>query len=386
LSTTKDLTIAGPGANGITVSGNHASRVFSIGAAFTVDISGMTIANGLVATGSGGGILNAGTLTVTSSTLSGNSARIGPGGGIWNFASGPMNVTNSTLSGNSAALNGGGIDTSGKLTHFRNTIIAGNTAPTAPDLAGDLGSQGFNLIGNTSGSSGFDATDLLNVDARLDQLQDHGGPTQTMALLPGSPALNAGDPAQLGGLDQRGVVRSGGVNIGAYQASASAFVLSAPAMVTSGVPFDLTVTAIDTFGQTAVGYTGTVTFSTTDSDPNVVLPADYPFALGDGGSYTFTDTGLGETTLVTPGEQVITAADTADDTITGSATITVNGTGPGRHTNQERNPAALSPMALARLFGSDDRSLWDARAWAVMGEAVALAHRGMASQDNALSL
>jgi hypothetical protein len=48
-----------------------------------------------------------------------------------------------------------------------------------------------------------------------------------MALLPGSPALNAGDPNQLGTADQRGVLRTGGVNIGAYQASASAFVLTA---------------------------------------------------------------------------------------------------------------------------------------------------------------
>jgi hypothetical protein len=56
--------------------------------------------------------------------------------------------------------------------------------------------------------------------------------------LAGSPALNAGDPAQLGGADQRGVVRSGGVNIGAYQASASSFVLTAPATVTAGTAFD----------------------------------------------------------------------------------------------------------------------------------------------------
>ena len=57
--------------------------------------------------------------------------------------------------------------------------------------------------------------------------------------------------------DQRGVVRSGGVNIGAYQASASAFVFTAPATATAGVPFDLVVTVVDAFGQTAVGYTGT---------------------------------------------------------------------------------------------------------------------------------
>jgi hypothetical protein len=162
------------------------------------------------------------------------------------------------------------------------------------------------------------------IDPLVGPLQDNGGPTQTMALLAGSPALNAGDPAQLGTPDQRGVVRTGGVNIGAYQASASAFLPNAPRRVQVGVPFDVTVTAVDPFNQVAVGYTGTVTFSTSDPDPGVVLPADYAFTLDDGGSHTFTDTGLGETTLITPGDQMLTVMDTADNNITGSAIITVN--------------------------------------------------------------
>jgi hypothetical protein len=144
-----------------------------------------------------------------------------------------------------------------------------------------------------------------------------------MALVPGSPALNAGDPGQLGVPDQRGLVRSSGVNIGAYQASATTFVVDAPATVTAGIPFDVTVTAVDPFGQVAVGYGGTVTFSTTDPDPDVVLPADYTFTSDDSGQHTFTDTGLGETTLRTPGEQLLTVTDTADGAITGSAIVTV---------------------------------------------------------------
>ena len=144
-----------------------------------------------------------------------------------------------------------------------------------------------------------------------------------MALLPGSPALNAGDPAQLGVPDQRGVARRGGVNIGAYQASASAFVVSAPATVTAGVPFDVTVTAVDPFGQVAVGYAGTVSFGTTDPDPRVVLPAAYTFTSGDAGVHTFADTGLGETTLFTRGDQTLVVTDTADSSITGCATVRV---------------------------------------------------------------
>jgi WD40 repeat protein len=88
----------------------------------------------------------------------------------------------------------------------------------------------------------------------------------------------------------------------------------------------VTVSARDAFGHIATGYTGTVTFSTSDPDPGVVLPADYTFTPADGGIHTFTNTGLGETTLVTPGAQTITATDTADDTITGSAVTTVSTT------------------------------------------------------------
>src|SRR5262249_14633741 len=150
---------------------------------------------------------------------------------------------------------------------LHNTLVAGNfNRGTRDDVFGALNASGdYNLIGDGTGMTG--QSDGVNgnlvgsaaapLDPLLGPLQDNGGPTKTHALLAGSPALNAGDPAQLGVADQRGVVRSGGVNIGAYQASASAFVLTAPDSVTAGAPFDATVKAVDSFGQTAVGYTGT---------------------------------------------------------------------------------------------------------------------------------
>jgi hypothetical protein len=168
-----------------------------------------------------------------------------------------------------------------------------------------------------------------------------------MALEAGSPALNAGDPGQLGVPDQRGVIRAGGVNIGAYQASATAFLVNAPDMVQAGVPFDVTVTAVDPFGQPAVGYTGTVTFGTSDPDPRVVLPADYAFTLDDGGTHLFTDTGRGETTLVTPGPQTLTVLDTADNTIAGSASVTVSAAiGPAAR--GQPPPPSPSPASSAQ--------------------------------------
>jgi hypothetical protein len=309
-------------------------------------------------TSQGGGVYGSGTLTVTNSTIAINSLRggdggngrsqggnggAGLGGGLWVAAGGTAQISFSTVAtnhdtggmggsgfmqGSDGPATGGGLNNQGML-QTRDTILALNTvnglgSNSAPDLSGTFGSLGHNLVGNTQGGSGFDGTDLLNIDPLLGRLQCNGGPTQTMALLPGSPALNAGDPNELGTADQRGVVRTGGVNIGAYQASATAFVLSAPDTVQSGTPFDVTVTALDPFGQVAVGYVGTVTFSASDPDPGVVLPADYTFTPDDGGSHTFTDTGLGEITLVTPGDQVLTATDIADATITGSATVTVD--------------------------------------------------------------
>jgi hypothetical protein len=188
---------------------------------------------------------------------------------------------------------------------------------------GSINSQGHNLIGDGHGTGGFTATDQVGtaanpIDPGLGPLQDNGGPTQTMALLPGSPAVNAGDPAQLGTADQRGVVRSGGVNVGAYQASASALILTTPDTAQSGEPFDVTVTAVDVFGQVAVGYTGTVTFGTSDTDPGVTLPPDYTFTAADGGTHTFT----GEVTLITPGDQSLIVSDLAGG-FSASQTVTV---------------------------------------------------------------
>jgi hypothetical protein len=247
---------------------------------------------------------------------------------------------------------------------LQNMLIAGDfrgvTSATRDVVVRHLDPSGaFNLIGDGTGMTGLSngvngnlvgsASDPI--DPLLNELDNFGGPTRTHALLVASPALNAGDSKQLGVPDQRGVIRTGGVNIGAYQARATAFVLDAPATVTAGVPFDVTVTAVDPFGKVAVGYTGTVTFSTTDPDPGVVLPADYTFTLDDGGMHTFTDTGRGEITLVTPGDQVLALTDTADATLTGSATVTVElgGSAPTLCGSQRLFGPGTTPVATPTL-------------------------------------
>ena len=107
LSISTNLTIQGPGAGLLTISGNNATTVFTINSG-TVTISGLTVAYGSAPTNqAGGGIqILGGTVTVTACTLSNNSAA--SGGGIAN--SGTLIVSNTTFSGNSAGTRGGGIE------------------------------------------------------------------------------------------------------------------------------------------------------------------------------------------------------------------------------------------------------------------------------------
>jgi hypothetical protein len=100
-------------------------------------------------------------------------------------------------------------------------------------------------------------------------------------------------------------------------APADHFQLVAPAGSTAGQAFDLTVAALDPFGNVDVNYTGTVTFSS--SDPMAVLPADYTFSATDQGMVTF----AGGVTLFLAGNQAIMATDVATGLLSGSATVAV---------------------------------------------------------------
>jgi hypothetical protein len=115
-------TITGPAA-GVTVSGGGLSRVFQVDNLVTASISGLTISGGNAGFfGSGGGLLNSGTATLTKCTISGNSA--GYGGGLYTRSGGAATLTNCTISGNSAG-SGGGLLNSGTAT-LTNCTISGN--------------------------------------------------------------------------------------------------------------------------------------------------------------------------------------------------------------------------------------------------------------------
>jgi predicted outer membrane repeat protein len=154
----------------------------------------------------GGGIdTSFGTVTVQNSTLSGNIGKFG-GGGISN-SYGPVTVQNSTLANNSASFGASGISTAYNTVAIKNTIIAN-------ELEGENCAAVFSSISDDGGNLSSDGTcftaetSQINVDPRLDPegLKDNGGPTQTIALLPDSPAIDAatGDCPDT---DQRGVER-----------------------------------------------------------------------------------------------------------------------------------------------------------------------------------
>src|SRR6478752_2272770 len=272
----KSITISGPGPNLLAVSRAQnapAFRIFNLMPGRSVTIQGLTISNGLAPKfGCGGGILHQGsllslinctvsgnstdgtgggicvdanaTLTIDSSTLSGNYAG-DYGGSIANsgtliinnstlsgnrgeFAAGAilngfngdasLTVSNSTLSENTTQLHGGGIFTEGQSA-IGNSTLSGNSGMTAgaiynrlatldiestilnrgesgPNILNDgtVTSHGYNLSSDDGSGYLIGPGDQINTEPLLGPLQNNGGPTFTHQLLPGSPAIDAGDP------------------------------------------------------------------------------------------------------------------------------------------------------------------------------------------------
>jgi len=218
------LTITNSTFSGNSVSAGDSGRGGGITNGGTLTITNSTFSGNTVSGfgGRGGGIANGGDLTVTNSTFSDNGApdQFGQGGGIFNVG-GTLSVTNSTFFDNGVGSGGSGGGISGSAT-LRNTILAHNGG----NCAGGITDGGHNLDDGTS--CGFTANgSLSNTDPKLAAgLANNGGPTQTIALQAGSPAINAGDEsvcaaAPVNNVDQRGYIRPGidatRCSIGAYE-------------------------------------------------------------------------------------------------------------------------------------------------------------------------
>jgi len=293
--------------------------------------------------GSGGGIANTGTLSVVNSTLNGNQA--GNGGNAGSLGSGGAGgdggamlsdtgtITNCTISGNHAgdggtagdngaasSGRGGGIfkGTVGPVLNIRNSIIAGNSSLTGPDISGTVNSQDYNLFGSTSGATftGTTTHNIINPNPSLGALANNGGPTQTMLPLPSSPAIDAGNVSNLPPdtfdlnnngntteplpVDQRGFPRVINTNfdIGAVEVN---YAISA----TAGTPQSTTINA-----AFATALKATVTES---GNPQNAIPVTFT-APGSGASGTF------------PGASTTAIANTDSSGVATAPTFTANGT------------------------------------------------------------
>jgi len=219
--------------NGI-ISGNFAASAYSAAGGGIYNSGNLTINNSTLSGNAGstnfiygGAIYNSGTLAINNSTLSGNSAAGftgGGGGAIYN--SGKATISSTTFSGNSGSPNGGGIYNGGTSVTLQNSIVANSSS--GGNCYGTITSKGYNLSSDST-CSFSNAGDLNNTDPKLGPLQNNGGPTQTMALPSGSPAIDAGNPVgctdnhgHLLKTDQRGQTRpdkedTGGCDMGAYE-------------------------------------------------------------------------------------------------------------------------------------------------------------------------
>jgi hypothetical protein len=347
-----ELTIDGESAN-ITISGGGSVRVFF------VDGGDLTLNNLTVADGSsslGGGIVNQGTLTVTNSTFSGNSAD-GSGGGIYNASNGTLTVTNSTFSDNSANTGGGiynnvdgmltvtnstfsgnsGVNGPGAIRNFEgtatlsNTIVANSTAILG-NCAGIITDAGGNL--SSDASCGFTAsTSKSNTPAGLDPagLQPNGGPTNTIALQGDSAAIDAAVNCPPPTTDQRGVSRPQGsaCDIGAYEVEV---VNDAPTVVVAAGGSCGTNDRSGTINLTVNDPDGpeeSLTLGATSSNTRLVpTPSNVTFG-GAGASRTLTATALSGRT----GTAVLTVTvDDGEDEGTVNVSVRVDGNG-SRTTN-----------------------------------------------------
>ncbi len=249
-----------------TLSGSYFSgnQAFQSGGAIALlggnlSVSGSTLVGNAASYGNGGGlhVNSSGSTTIADSTLSGNTAP--SGGGMSVLAGSSVLIYNSTLYGNWASANGGGVYGNNAPLSLINATIAGNGAASGggglyQDSAGALHLSNTILANSSSGGDCtslvalttdvhnlIEANDVthpcgsptLTADPSLAGLANNGGLTQTMALIAGSPAIDAGDSSTCADastvtkVDQRGRPRNTDGNhdgtsvcdIGAYEAA-----------------------------------------------------------------------------------------------------------------------------------------------------------------------
>lgn len=318
---TGNLVIDGTGFK-VVLNGNNSHRLLHIVSGIVV-VNNLTIQNGLNptlgggirnagtltvtnstfinnktgASGIGGAIVNLGSLTIANSTFTGNTANLG--GGVYNGGT-PLSVYNSTFSGNGAPGGGGAVyNETGATMNLANTILANSTGggDCANPPGGIISSNFNNIIEDGS------CPTTRAVDPQLDVLAENGGFTKTMALTIDSPAREAGDPTvcanpPVNALDQRGVARPRGplCDIGAFEAIYASNITIDPNPLNFGeVVINTTSPAVEVFVR-YVGTTGSITFVgpfvvagefSLDDGPNTCVNLITPVTLSTGDSCSF---------------------------------------------------------------------------------------------------
>jgi hypothetical protein len=396
LGITQPVSIVGSNAGNLSINGNSLDRVFVIGLPgspnlnLNVSLNSLTISGGNSvndANNFGGGLANFGTLTVSNTTFSGNTAGAsggagifsdgaltvnnstfsgnttgngGSGGGIDSISPGTLTLTNCTFDGNNAASHGGGLASSGSATltnctitnnrvtatsssplgggiqestpaKLFNTIVAGNfqggsSSTTDDDLAGAAdATSAFNFIG-IGGSGGL--VNAVNnnqvgvVNRMLGVLANNGGPTQTVALLPGCSAINSGSNAYVtsGETDQRGLARTvnGAVDIGAFELQITS---TAPSnqSANQGVAASFSLGSFSDVNSAAGPWSVDVNWS--DSSPDTTFTSASQGTL-PAQSHTFQNPGTAVVTVTVTDANHDTAQATFQIVIAGSANTT----------------------------------------------------------------
>ncbi|NVN97713.1 MAG: hypothetical protein HXX17_00180, partial [Geobacteraceae bacterium] len=438
LNINKDQTINGPGAANLTISGGGTTRIFQVSGTTVFTLQNLTLANGAAtsggalidnaaatttisgclfssntATNSGGAISASGvmtisdtlfsgnsaitkggaifnnnaTLSLTNVTLSGNSAA--NGGGFYN-AFGTATIVNGTIAANSAAAQGGGIDVLAGIVNLKNSIVANNTAPGAADIFGTVISQDYNLVRDVTGAiiTGTTIHNLTGSDPKLGSLANNSGPTFTMALLFGSPAIDAGTCTGAPTADQRGMTRGSACDMGAYErgdATSLTATGGTPQSTTISTTFSaaLAAKATDSLGGPLDGISvafagpasgaGISAGSIVNTDSTGVASFTPTANASAGGPYTVTATAIslpvanfsltnsmGDSTISAGGGTSFTynglGQGPAGYTVTGSTgtvTLSYSGTGSTSYGPNSAKPSAAGTYALTASVAAD---------------------------------
>ncbi len=338
---------------------NSSKRGGAIGGDGEINVAGSTFVDNTADNlgRAGGAIYFSGGGNLSNSTVSSNTTGAGASGGGVAVEVEPVTINNSTIADNSADLTAGGIASAAGLTQVSNSIVADNTVALlgGGNCAG-VTSLGYNVFTDTTCNEV--ASDQVVADALLGPLQDNGGPTQTRALQPGSPAVDGGDPGTLavnldlflagGYLQFNGAADAGGAGVavvsGEFQTG------SAYATTTEGVAWDLDTSFSTTFE-----------FQITDPVPWASNPSEIS---GDGLTFAISPNrfALGEAggrigAATTPGPLGVLSVEfdtyfNGGDAGTNHVGINLQGVGDGQR--------VVSDVQAAVPGAFDDGSVWTA--------------------------